>query len=122
MKSSTGRNKRTSQSDGSEACARGAPQIGIPFDRLTRALPKTCAAPAKPPFDPEHAAVPLGTGATASGGLPGRDWFKHAIYAPGTYTGYGVKTLPGFREAVEGEKVNRKLLNRRSRSPGCFVT
>lgn len=35
------------------------------------------------------------------GGLPGRPWFKHSIYAPGLYTGYGVKTLPGIREAIE---------------------
>jgi N-acetylated-alpha-linked acidic dipeptidase len=34
-------------------------------------------------------------------GLPRRDWFKHAIYAPGSLTGYGVKTLPGIREAME---------------------
>ena len=34
-------------------------------------------------------------------GLPGRPWFKHQIYAPGVYTGYGVKTLPGVREAIE---------------------
>lgn len=34
-------------------------------------------------------------------GLPGRDWFRHLIYAPGYYTGYGVKTMPGIREAVE---------------------
>ena len=34
-------------------------------------------------------------------GLPNRDWFKHLIYAPGLYTGYGVKTLPGIREGVE---------------------
>jgi N-acetylated-alpha-linked acidic dipeptidase len=34
-------------------------------------------------------------------GLPGRDWFKHLIYAPGMYTGYGVKTLPGIREGLE---------------------
>ena len=34
-------------------------------------------------------------------GLPRRDWFKHQIYAPGFYTGYGVKTLPGVREAIE---------------------
>lgn len=34
-------------------------------------------------------------------GLPRRDWFKHHIYAPGFYTGYGVKTLPGIREAIE---------------------
>lgn len=34
-------------------------------------------------------------------GLPGRPWFKHLIYAPGRYTGYGVKTLPAVREAIE---------------------
>lgn len=35
------------------------------------------------------------------GGLPRRGWYKHSIYAPGFYTGYGVKTLPGIREAIE---------------------
>jgi N-acetylated-alpha-linked acidic dipeptidase len=34
-------------------------------------------------------------------GLPRRPWYRHAIYAPGFYTGYGVKTLPGIREAME---------------------
>ncbi|MBD1363341.1 M28 family peptidase [Mucilaginibacter sp. ZT4R22] len=34
-------------------------------------------------------------------GLPRRGWYKHTIYAPGFYTGYGVKTLPGIREAIE---------------------
>jgi N-acetylated-alpha-linked acidic dipeptidase len=34
-------------------------------------------------------------------GLPRRSWYKHEIYAPGYYTGYGVKTLPGIREAIE---------------------
>jgi N-acetylated-alpha-linked acidic dipeptidase len=38
---------------------------------------------------------------TSDSGLPRRDWFKHQIYAPGFYTGYGVKTLPGIREAIE---------------------
>ena len=38
---------------------------------------------------------------TNSQGLPRRDWFTHQIYAPGFYTGYGVKTLPGVREALE---------------------
>ncbi|MFN8579933.1 MAG: transferrin receptor-like dimerization domain-containing protein [Gemmatimonadaceae bacterium] len=35
------------------------------------------------------------------GGLPKRPWYQHALYAPGYYTGYGVKTLPGVREAIE---------------------
>ncbi len=34
-------------------------------------------------------------------GLPRRPWYKHQIYAPGFYTGYGVKTLPGVREGIE---------------------
>ena len=38
---------------------------------------------------------------TRDDGLPGRPWFRHHIYAPGFYTGYGVKTLPGVREAIE---------------------
>jgi N-acetylated-alpha-linked acidic dipeptidase len=38
---------------------------------------------------------------TRNEGLPRRDWFRHQIYAPGFYTGYGVKTLPGIREAIE---------------------
>jgi len=38
---------------------------------------------------------------TRSEGLPRRPWFVHHVYAPGFYTGYGVKTLPGVREALE---------------------
>lgn len=38
---------------------------------------------------------------TDANGLPRRPWYKHVIYAPGFYTGYGVKTLPGAREAIE---------------------
>ena len=34
-------------------------------------------------------------------GLPRRPWYKHLIYAPGFYTGYGAKTLPGVREGIE---------------------
>ena len=40
---------------------------------------------------------------TEDSGLPRRGWYKHQIYAPGFYTGYGVKTLPGVREAIEQE-------------------
>jgi N-acetylated-alpha-linked acidic dipeptidase len=38
---------------------------------------------------------------TREQGLPRRPWFEHQVYAPGFYTGYGVKTLPGVREAIE---------------------
>lgn len=40
-------------------------------------------------------------------GLPGRPWFKHHLYAPGQYTGYGVKTLPLVREALEQREFAR---------------
>jgi N-acetylated-alpha-linked acidic dipeptidase len=64
---------------------------------------------------PEHASAPTTAGLaelnaklirtertlTSADGLPGRPWFRHEIYAPGLYTGYGVKTLPGVREAIE---------------------
>ncbi|HEY1448967.1 MAG TPA: transferrin receptor-like dimerization domain-containing protein [Caulobacteraceae bacterium] len=39
---------------------------------------------------------------TSSDGLPGRPWYRHLVYAPGVLTGYGAKTLPGVREAIEG--------------------
>jgi N-acetylated-alpha-linked acidic dipeptidase len=38
---------------------------------------------------------------TDPNGLPGRAWYKHQLYAPGLYTGYGVKTIPAVREAIE---------------------
>jgi len=41
---------------------------------------------------------------TDAKGLPGRPWFVHMIYAPGFYTGYSVKTIPGVREAIEEKR------------------
>ena len=41
---------------------------------------------------------------TDDAGLPNRPWFRHLIYAPGFYTGYGVKTIPGVREAIEQKR------------------
>ena len=38
---------------------------------------------------------------TSPQGLPRRPWMQHLIYAPGWYTGYDAKTLPGPREAIE---------------------
>ncbi len=54
-------------------------------------------------------------------GLPRRPWYKHTLYAPGFYTGYGVKTMPGIREAIEQRNweeaqqqigVDAKIINR----------
>jgi N-acetylated-alpha-linked acidic dipeptidase len=41
---------------------------------------------------------------TNTRGLPGRDWYRHYVYAPGLLTGYGVKTFPGVREAIEADR------------------
>jgi N-acetylated-alpha-linked acidic dipeptidase len=37
-------------------------------------------------------------------GLPRRPWYRHLLYAPGFYTGYGVKTMPGVREGIEDKR------------------
>ncbi len=50
---------------------------------------------------------------TSAEGLPRRPWFRHMVYAPGYYTGYGVKTLPGIREAIEEkqwEEADREIV------------
>ncbi len=70
-------------------------------------------------YEKAYSAVPAGTATAASltqinallrqtdqvmlipEGLPKRPWYQHALYAPGYYTGYGVKTMPGVREAIE---------------------
>ncbi len=44
---------------------------------------------------------------TSADGLPGRRWYRHLIYAPGEYSGYGAKTLPGVREAIELKRYDR---------------
>jgi N-acetylated-alpha-linked acidic dipeptidase len=41
---------------------------------------------------------------TNSDGLPRRPWYKHLLYAPGVYTGYNVKTVPGVREGIEQKR------------------
>jgi N-acetylated-alpha-linked acidic dipeptidase len=43
---------------------------------------------------------------TLDPGLPARPWYRHRIYAPGQYTGYSVKTLPGVREAIEAGRTD----------------
>jgi N-acetylated-alpha-linked acidic dipeptidase len=41
---------------------------------------------------------------TNDDGLPRRPWYKHMLYAPGIYSGYGVKTVPSVREGIELKK------------------
>ena len=63
------------------------------FDRVVAAHPGDAAL--------DHAIMHLEQALTRTEGLPRRPWFRHQIYAPGFYTGYGVKTVPGVREAIE---------------------
>jgi N-acetylated-alpha-linked acidic dipeptidase len=73
--------------------------------RYDQALADRLAAPAGLPPETQKAVdvilVQAERALTRPEGLPGRSWFRHLVYAPGFYTGYGVKTLPGVREALE---------------------
>ena len=72
-------------------------------DRYDKAVQK--AKLDKPGLQPvNEKLVRMERGLTLPDGLPGRPWFQHQIYAPGFYTGYGVKTLPGVREAIEQKR------------------
>ena len=75
------------------------------YEKAIAKMPKSAAAPA-----PELAALNTVLYQTERAfryekGLPKREWFKHLAYAPGFYTGYGVKTLPGIREGIEQNQV-----------------
>ena len=69
---------------------------GVPYVRGWASAKKGAEALAE-----QLAAIGLESDFLSVEGLPDRPWFRHLIYAPGTLTGYGAKTLPGVREAVE---------------------
>ena len=61
----------------------------------------------------DHALMHIEQALLRPDGLPRRPWFRHQIYAPGFYTGYGVKTVPGVREAIEQKEwsnANRQIV------------
>jgi N-acetylated-alpha-linked acidic dipeptidase len=68
------------------------------FDRAAAAVPADAAARQAAV---DHALMHIEQSLLRPDGLPRRPWFRHQIYAPGFYTGYGVKTVPGVREAIE---------------------
>jgi N-acetylated-alpha-linked acidic dipeptidase len=78
------------------------------IDALTRSAQKYDAARAKASASNVQAVnaklIESERRLTDAAGLPGRPWFRHMIYAPGFYTGYGVKTIPGVREAIEQKR------------------
>ena len=66
--------------------------------------------PAQPPSDPGRLNQVLREGERAlllSEGLPNRPWFRHAIYAPGQYTGYAAVVIPGVNEAIDKRDVEQ---------------
>jgi N-acetylated-alpha-linked acidic dipeptidase len=77
---------------------------------LTRAADRYKAASAKAGSDPgvSHAVnarlIQAERQFIDEGGLPRRPWYRHLLYAPGFYTGYGVKTMPGVREGIEQKR------------------
>ena len=74
----------------------------LDFSPLQNAIARLeAAAKAAPKSVPDSVSMHMEQLFTREEGLPRRPWFKHQIYAPGFYTGYGVKTLPGIREAIE---------------------
>jgi len=76
------------------------------YDRaLARAEEDGGAALARAPIrDANARLIAVERALTLPDGLPGRPWFEHQIYAPGFYTGYGSKTLPGVRESIEQKR------------------
>lgn len=74
----------------------------LDFSPLQNAVARLDAAAKRLPAQvPDSVSMRIEQLFTREEGLPRRPWFKHQIYAPGFYTGYGVKTLPGVREAIE---------------------
>jgi N-acetylated-alpha-linked acidic dipeptidase len=74
-----------------------------------QALPKLESAPVDKLRDVNAILFRTERSMTLAQGLPNRDWYKHRLYAPGTYTGYSVKTLPGLREALEGGRIDEAV-------------
>jgi N-acetylated-alpha-linked acidic dipeptidase len=86
--------------------------LGDSIDRLKRnarayddALAKNAAALSAPQLASLQALMlDIDQTLTSDVGLPGRSWYRNLIYAPGRFTGYGAKTLPGVREAIEDSR------------------
>ncbi len=87
---------------------RAAKQLGQSAQAFQVAYAKRAAAGFNLPAPQQHQLNQLmgrmEQALTDPEGLPGRPWFKHMIYAPGMLTGYGVKTVPGVREAIEARR------------------
>lgn len=78
--------------------------------RFTQAGAKVMRHEENPPSDPAKLNETLRSAERAlltQNGLPNRPWFRHAIYAPGEYTGYAAVVIPGINEAIDKRDLNR---------------
>jgi N-acetylated-alpha-linked acidic dipeptidase len=78
--------------------------------RFQDAGAKVLAKEKNPPRDPAKLNLALRSAERAllvPEGLPHRPWFRHAIYAPGEYTGYAAVVIPGVNEAIDKGDVER---------------
>jgi N-acetylated-alpha-linked acidic dipeptidase len=83
----------------------GAPFLEFaPLRNALERLQKAAAAYDRSDSRDDRIAMRLERALTRDEGLPQRPWYRHHIYAPGLYTGYGVKTFPAVREAIELKK------------------
>ena len=71
------------------------------YDRVSSSLPSAAPNASVREAALDRVLMHAEQALTLPEGLPRRPWFRHQIYAPGFYTGYGVKTIPGVREAIE---------------------
>jgi N-acetylated-alpha-linked acidic dipeptidase len=72
-----------------------------PLRNAVERLKKSARAFDNKPERDDRVVMRLERALTREEGLPQRPWYRHHVYAPGLYTGYGVKTLPAVREAIE---------------------
>ncbi len=82
------------------------------YDRVAGSVPSDAPKASVREAALDQALMHIEQALTLPEGLPRRPWFRHQIYAPGFYTGYGVKTVPGVREAVEQKQwteANRQI-------------
>ena len=73
------------------------------LDRATRALAGRDGVPAPRLATVNDALMRVERAFLLPEGLPGRPWFKHAIYAPGLTTGYASWPLPGLYQAIQDD-------------------
>ena len=95
-------------------------RMDVAARRFEDSLAKVMAMPAMPVLAEVNQAIyQVDQALLLRSGLPGRPWYKNAISAPGLYTGYGAKTLPGIREAMEAW--NFEVAARQARALGRIL-